>query len=297
MKAAIINAVSHCNIGDYRTSILLESLLKSWYGIEVERYGYKVPLTMIDVDALNLYDVVFVGPGGLYLDFEDTGYSLFSFGSKCLNEVKARIISICAGFNYYDRPRKLWWSNMQNVFGSMDIIGLRTNYGIRLVNNLGLEAYYSPDPLLFIGDCNQPIVKNKVVCSFHHWGALSYEEPWMQYLKDNEYDIVNVDHESLETPILDYRDCDFVLTDRFHGCVLATAFGKPFFTLDYNCKLVGIHLDFGTDFIGNAKDPDILCLENFMNIRDKHREIIPGKLNNAKTAFTDFLSVVYERVK
>ena len=78
----MISACDHANIGDHRTSRLLANLIHAWSGIEVELYGYRIPLEEPSIVEFNTGDAVIVGPGGVFLDFGK--HSLFSFSPKSL---------------------------------------------------------------------------------------------------------------------------------------------------------------------------------------------------------------------
>jgi len=285
----MISAAYHMNIGDRRGSLLLKSYIESWFGVEVDMVGYQIPWTEDRIEDL-LYncDGIILGPGGVIL--ESANYTLLSCEpANLFQRISVPMISMAAGFNINRWPPESWRANLKSTFGAMDLIGLRTGLGRDLATKLGFKSSYSPDPLLFVGDPSMPVIKDKVIVSWHYDFAQAVYKLYSEFLAD-KYDVVEVYHDKDNIlNVADYADCDFVVTDRFHGCVLAAAYGKPFITFDFNTKLLGIASDFGIKDVlrSDALDEDKFGM--FLAHKERIRKQLPQRLASAKRSFADFM--------
>ena len=147
--------------------------------------------------------------------------------------------------------------NLKPLFKSLDIVTVREDSAVSLLrNNIGIEATQVLDPTL--------LLSREDYCRLIENMPLKNEEPFIfSYILDNDEDKkqisehlalnknmpiyslmpkstpnYNVDvcdciYPAVEEWIRGFRDCDFVVTDSFHGTVFSIIFEKPFVVLRY----------------------------------------------------------------
>lgn len=268
----LVSCAHHSNIGDYYGSLRLASLIEVLTGRKVELSGYQIPMTdefikKISYDA----DAIVIGNGG-GMGHINGKYHLFTPEDKRLrNSFNMPILIWSTGYNYSYAlvADEEYYDNLRWLLNRADLIGVRTPDDVKYSNKtVDGCAWLCPDPLLFVGDTKSEFVDKKVGLCLHAHHATSWgynQQDIIDMVNDYTDDIVMLDHDVAKGhfPLVGYLDVDFVVTDRFHGCVAAAAFGKPFYAIDFNVKLRG--------------------MINMMNIKNS------GQIPNIKANFADFL--------
>ena len=240
----IVSAAYHANIGDNRSARLLEGFIKTISPQDVTTVGY-VGSEFNDQQDVEKFcsgaNTIIIGTGGCfyYTRIGDYNKVFYANDPELYKFVTCPLIIMSTGFNRdyetFDWSNE-WKETMHALLERADLIGMRTTEDQQLAISLGADrskTFCCPDPLLFIGSNMEDHHNNKAVVSL-------YTDRWLipvttQILKYG-YEPVYSDHESSSFRFSEYANCNFVVTKRFHGQMLAFAFGKPCFSIDQNIK-------------------------------------------------------------
>jgi len=289
----ILSAAYHMNIGDRKSARLLKGYIDTINNHESILYGYdgtclssreEVEKFCADTDA------IIIGAGGI---FHNANYNqVFYFTDPELYKyIPCSLIIMATGFNqdydsvgFSDHQEEI----LQAELGRADLIGMRTENDRYLAISYGADkskTFVCPDPLLFIG-YNSGIF-DKIVASL-------WVDDWKESIKRNlsGYDFVFINHEDTTFRFSQYAECDFVITNRFHGQLLSFAYNKPCFSIESNIK----HR-FAREFLYTTNlqhwtedDSDFLSsFQRFLIDKENMRYYIHGRLVELKNIFGSFL--------
>lgn len=235
------------NIGDKWASNTLKNDIEIYTGKEAEHFNY---LKLSKVYNKNISDedieknldklvtdceMVIYGPGGLLIDYAD-GPVLPDIVIDKLVELSIPIVVCSAGFNRYynveigDTQRAL----VSKLLNSAVLCGVRTWGDVKIANTYrnGI-VNLCPDPLLIRNNSDRYYKKDYVCISMSkHLKNIGISI--IDTLRGHGFTADLVDHESNNGAILDlYRACEYVVTSRFHGGILARISNKNcFFVTD-----------------------------------------------------------------
>ena len=224
---------------------------KSVYLNEIKKY---LNITEEQNNKTN-YDSVVVGSDEIFnCTQEDVWWTdpMFLFGEGVES---SNIISYAASFGFTTKERLNDFNLYDRVRGNLKkfhSISVRDDNSFKLVEELtGEKPYKNIDPVLvydFEKEVKNPNIKNYMII-YQYTNRIKDKDIINQikeFAKKNNLKIISVfgycawaDKNIVCTPFeaMGYiKNADFVVTDTFHGCVMATKFNRPFaaFTRDSN---------------------------------------------------------------
>jgi hypothetical protein len=290
----IISAAYHMNIGDSRSARLLKGYIDTINNHESVLYGYEGTCLSSQEEVERFCsdsDAIIIGTGGI---FHDADYNqVFHFTDPELYKyISCPLMVMATGFNHdYCDGDGIHIDILSSLFQRADLIGMRTEEDKYLAISLGADAnktFVCPDPLLFIGYNSDVIDQNVAVSLWDDgWRYIVEEE-----LLKRDCIPVNINHEDTSFRFVDYANCDFTISNRFHGQLLSFAYNKPCFSIESNVKhQFARQLLYPKDLYYYAEDETTFIekLDEFIDNKEKMREYIPNRLSGLKNMFGDFL--------
>lgn len=286
------------NIGDRLSSRLLAGYISTFTGHDVIPADYGV----YSDDQLNILldsaRSLVVGTGAMFGSYNTAPLFDADYG-----KIDIPIIIWSSGLSFgmdIDGHTVDFYSKMIELFSRSLLIGMRTPYErdtISLLCNPN-KCYISPDPMMFsgynsisgntIGISFNGYVNNYICnimnCSTNISGKecipIIHDEEYLLYSNYNEFSMSM------------YRDADVIVTNRFHGAVLAVAYGKPFFMIDSNSRTRSILDMFYDNEDGRCNlyhmDEFRDRFEKFYCNRNYYRDMIIEKRESYRRDFIDF---------
>lgn len=296
----IVSAAYHMNIGDNRGSVLLQGLIRSWFNKDVVLSGYADTEFKIVDDVHKFCDgaeAIIIGPGGCLVD-SNLGKYFYAHDPSLYDAVECPIIICASGFNrdYITHSySNLWKETIGALLSKVSIGGYRTENDKNLAISLGADkdtSYCCPDPLLFIGSNANTMYSGNNVCVSLYTNRLS------QLIESSlsKYDYIPVysNHESSDFKMSDYINCDFVISKRFHGQILAFAFGKPCFSIESNIKHKFLRqllypMELWSYVDNHSADEELgIKFEEFIAKKEMMRNYIEGRRSELKKEYVRF---------
>lgn len=274
-------SICHKNIGDDISAKCLRGYIETYTRIPTTIVSYDDPYLS---QKIGRSVAVVVGTGGMFGSFHNR--PVFNFDYSKLN---IPVFIISSGFNFgYD----LYGHNIDfynktiQLFNKAEIIGLRTELGCEAARYFidNEKVTLSPDPLHFIG-YNKDGKRIGFINCFNMSDI---------YYKLGKYNPVCIEHESFTTRITEYDNLGCVVTGRFHGAVIASAFGIPFFNIVSNHKHLAINKmfyghDTNTYCYYNSQQEFDRSFERFYNNLDHYRDIVIKRRDELRKPFFQVL--------
>lgn len=292
----MLSAAYHMNIGDSKSARLLKGYIDTVNNHESVLYGYggtclssreEVERFCSDSDA------IIIGTGGIFHNADRN--QIFHFSDPELYKyISCPLIIMATGFNqdYFNKYLSSFDVDILHaLFKRADLIGMRTEEDKWLAVSLGADGskvFVCPDPLLFMG-YNSDIVCDSVAVSL-------WDDGWKYIIKEEllkrDYTPIYVNHEDTVFRFADYANCDFTISNRFHGQLLSFSYHKPCFSIESNIKhKFARQLLYPKELYHYAEDGKVFAerLDEFIDNKEKMRENIPNRLLELKDMFGNFL--------
>jgi len=274
-------SICHRNIGDAISSKFLKGYLETYTRDIVEIVSYDDPYIASSIQKSN---IVIVGTGGMFGSFHNRPVFDFRYDS-----IGVPLIVLCSGFNFgidlYGHVPE-FYNKTKELFDRAIFVGLRTELDCVSAGYFCDEGKItlSPSPLHF---CGYDSIGNYI--GFSPCFNMSYIHNIVAQSRCRF-----IEHESFTTTPIEYSNLKCVVTGRFHGAVLSSAFGTPFFTIVSNHKHKAINrMFYGEDKNTYCYYHEQNLFENrfnkFLSNLDYYRNITIKKREQLRKCFFESL--------
>lgn len=271
----VLRGEKDCEIIPYWRSKKTESIISQNTRKFVEKNIFPKTERIMDLSSENdIYDVYLVGSDQVWrksITLRMYDYLLGFVGS----DKKKCSYAASFGVDKWEFNKKET-ERLKSLFKTLDVVTVREDSAINMLrNNIGIEATQVLDPTLLLSkddycrliDDMDSKIKDGFIFSYILDNDLDKKEiietlsrnrnlPLFSVMPKSSpnygVDVTDCIYPAVEEWLRGFRDCDFVVTDSFHGTVFSIIFNKPFVVLR-------------NDRRGNARLDSLLRLFNLEN--------------------------------